>query len=189
MAVSFLSLHASPVCSPSRRGITIPLCKLIHLESVLCSKILDRLSRLNQLEFLARAHDIRHNGHGSLIGSVVSPEIRLYGWSVRVPWRINAHGHIRLQAEAGLADAGIPLVELRDAEGGEGFGDGEAGVAGLHRVEFCAVGGSHRADTAGGDGAVLRAVAVVGPRFERTGVGCWEDGADCACCDECAEGE
>lgn len=131
-----LSLHASPVCSPSRRGVSIPLCKLIHLESVLGSKILDSFPRLNQLEFLASAHDIRHDGHWSLIRSVMGAEIRLHGWSESVPWGVDAHWHVRLQAKAGLADVGVPFVELRDGEAGEGFGDREAGVAGLDRVEF-----------------------------------------------------
>lgn len=131
-----LSLHASPVCCPSRRGVPIPLCKLIHLESVLGSKILDSFPRLNQLEFLASAHNIRHDGHWSLIRSVMGAEIRLHGWSVSVPWGVDAHWHVRLQAKAGLADVGVPFVELRDSEAGEGFGDREAGVAGLDRVEF-----------------------------------------------------
>lgn len=63
-------------------------------------------------------------------------EIRLHGWSVSVPWGVDAHWHVRLQAKAGLADVGVPFVELRDSEAGEGFGDREAGVAGLDRVEF-----------------------------------------------------
>lgn len=63
-------------------------------------------------------------------------EIRLHGWSESVPWGVDAHWHVRLQAKAGLADAGVPFVELRDGEAREGFGDREAGVAGLDRVEF-----------------------------------------------------
>lgn len=48
---------------------------------------------------------------------------------------VNTHWNISLQTETGLADGGIPFVELGYSEVGEGFGDAEAGVAGFDGVE------------------------------------------------------
>ena len=96
-----------------------------------------------------------------------------------VPGSVDADWHISLESEASLADIWVPFVELGDCEVGERFGNAETCVAALDFVESGAVGWTDCADAAGGDGAVLSAVAVVCASFEGSGVGYGQDGADC----------
>lgn len=63
-----------------------------------------------------------------------------------VPGSVDADWDVCLEAEAGLANRWVPLVELCDCEVAERLGNAEAGVRRLDSVEGRTVGGADSAD-------------------------------------------
>lgn len=141
-----LSLDTSPVRSPSRGRVAVPLRKLVDLKSVLSSKLIDTSARRNKLELLAVVDDSWHDRDGSLVRRVVGSEVWLHRWRVGVVWGVDADGDVGSQTGASLAHIWVPKVELSDGEVGEGLGDGEAGVVWNDGVVGGAVGGPVDAD-------------------------------------------
>lgn len=123
-----LCLHASPVGGPWRGGIAVPLGKVRFSKAVLFRQIAHGCAWGNKLETLAAVDDVWHDRDRSLIWGVVGAEVWLDWWCVLVPRRVDADRNICLEAEAGLADVWVPLVELSDCEVVERLGDGKAGV-------------------------------------------------------------
>lgn len=123
-----LSLHASPVSSPWRGGIAVPLRKVLYSKAVLLCQIAHGRAWRNELEALAAVDGVWHDRDGSLIRGVVGAEVWLDWWCELIPRGVDANRNVCLQAEARLADVWVPLVELSDCEVAERLGDGKAGV-------------------------------------------------------------